>query len=378
MTVAGVIGIDARKLHDGGIGRYLQGLLGALAALDGPERYVVFLAPGPTGELPPRLASRLILPRFRLVPCAAPLYSLRELFAFRSARARVGLDLLHFPHYVRALSPGCPVAVTVHDATHLSHPPSIPARWYARVMMTWSARSAACLITATGAARDDIAARLGIEPSRFTVTPYGVDSWFAPPSRDTCARFRGNRALEGEYLLCLGTHRPHKNVPEAVRAFREAQLPSGELVLAAPDARTAEALRCFEGQGVRLLREVTDEEMPALYATARGVVAPSLAEGFGLGPLEAMACGAPVLASAIGAHREVLGDAAAFFDPAAGPSALAAAMRAFWEDGERRAALAAGGPARAGRFTWARTAELTRDAYREAAVVRLARASTLS
>ncbi len=370
------IGIDARKLRDGGIGRYLQGLLSALAGAAGTERFVIFLAPGEDGRLGPD-ADALRPPRFRRVACDARLYSAGEVLAFRGARSRFGVDLLHFPHYVRSLAP-CPVCVTIHDAIHLSHPPSIAARLYARAMMAWSARTAARLFTPTAAARDDIAARLGVDPSRFLVTPNAVDARFAPPGPGATAAFRAARGLTRDYVLCLGTHRPHKNVAHAVAAFRRAGLPSADLVLTAPDARTAAGLATLEGPPVRVLRDVPDAELPALYAGARFVLAPSLAEGFGLGALEALACGAPVLASAIPAHREVLAGAAGYFDPAGDADSLANALGAWWGTDALRAASAAGGPARVREFSWARTAERTLDAYRDAAAAAGVRVSTRS
>ncbi len=370
------IGIDARKLRDGGIGRYLQGLLAALAGTAGTERFVIFLAPGEDGRLGPD-ADALRPPRFRRVACATRLYSAGELLAFRDARSRFGVDLLHFPHYVRSLAP-CPVCVTIHDAIHLSHPPSPAARLYARAMMTWSARTAARLFTPTAAARDDIAARLGVDPARFLVTPNAVDARFAPPGPSATARFRSARGLAQDYLLCLGTHRPHKNVAGAVAAFRRAAPPSAEFVLTAPDGRTASALAGLEGDGVRVLRDVADAELPALYAGARFVLAPSLAEGFGLGALEALACGAPVLASAIPPHREVLAAAAGYFDPAGGAGAMASAIDLWWRTESLRAASAAAGPARAREFSWARTADRTLEAYRDAAATAGVRDSTRS
>jgi glycosyltransferase involved in cell wall biosynthesis len=361
------IGIDARKIRDGGIGRYLQGLLGALASQDGPEHYVLFLADETRGALPGDLGSRLAADRFRLVRCPAPLYSIRELFAFRGAATRSGLGLLHFPHYVRAFDPGCPVAVTIHDAIHLSHPPSPAAAFYARAMLTWSARTAAALFTPSESARRDLAARLRVPATRFRVAPNGVDPMFSPPSAEERASFRRARGLERDYVLCLGTHRRHKNVPAAVAGFAAAALPEGELVIPAPTDGDAERLRLWVRPGVRVLAPVADRELPLLYACSRLVLAPSVAEGFGLGPLEAAACGAPVLATAIPAHREVLGDAAAFIAGAAGPAEIADALRSLWESEERRRDLSARGPGRASRFPWSVTAASTLAGYREAA-----------
>lgn len=366
------IGIDVRKIRDGGIGRYLEGLLAALSALDGPERYVLFASDAARDTLPGSLPTSLEAPRFRLVRCDAPLYSMRELFAFRGAARRFGLDVLHFPHYVRALAPGCAVAVTIHDAIHLSHPPSLPAAIYARAMLTWSARSAAVLFTPSSAARSDVARRLDVPESRFRVAPNGVDARFAPPPAAGVASFRAARALALDYVLCLGTHRPHKNVAAAIEGFVAAALPNAEIVICASEERSAERFRVLERPGVRVLANVGDRELPLLYGGARIVLAPSLAEGFGLGPLEACACGAPVLATGIPAHREVLGDAVSWLDASGRSAEIAAGLASLWGDEARRAELARRGPDHARSYPWNRTAVITRDGYRAAGAPRTA------
>jgi hypothetical protein len=116
MTRALTVGIDARKLRDFGIGRNIEGLLRGFAQADSEDRFVVF---GPAWIEGHETWRALPTDRFRHVTCDAPLYSVQEWFAFVGAGPRHGLDLLHFPHYVRALAPGCPVAVTIHDTIHL-------------------------------------------------------------------------------------------------------------------------------------------------------------------------------------------------------------------------------------------------------------------
>jgi len=362
------VGIDARKVRDYGIGRYLQGLLGGLDALEGEERYVLFLPEPSLAALPGGLPARLSPDRFRTVRCGAGLNSPAELFAFRGSAARHGLDVLHFPHYVRGFAPGCPVVVTIHDAIHLAFPRS-PAAWLvARALLGLSARSAAALLTVSESARDDLSVRLGVPRDRFRVTPNGIAPSFAPPEREAIARFRRERGLEEPFVLCVASHRKHKNLSGAVRAFRLAGLGGADLVVPARDGEAARALAPHRDAAApfRILVGVRDEDLPPLYAAARVVLIPSLAEGFGLPALEAAACGAAVLAVGIPAHREVLGDAAALA-PDGDPETLARELAALWADGDRRARIAERGPARAALFRWDRTARLTRDAYREAA-----------
>jgi glycosyltransferase involved in cell wall biosynthesis len=363
------IGIDARKIRDYGIGRYLAGLLRGFAALGGEERFVLFLAEPSLAHLPEPLPGVLDPRRFFPVSCRAPLYSLQELYAFRGAAQRYALSLLHFPHYVRAFSPGCPVAVTVHDPIHLLHPPSLAARLYARAMMGWSARSSAVLLTVTHSVRDDLARLLGTDRERWHVTPNGVGEEFSPPAPPDVAAFRDERELPERFVLCVASHRSHKNLAGAIAGFASAELPGATLVVPARDEPAARQLaaRLESAPEVRLLAPVSDAELPLLYAAASVVFIPSHYEGFGLPGLEAMACGAAVVASGIPAHREVLGQGA-YLAASSQPEDLAAALREVWTDPARRQALAARGVERSRAFSWETTARLTLAAYREALV----------
>jgi glycosyltransferase involved in cell wall biosynthesis len=365
--VTGVtIGIDVRKIRDYGIGRYIEGLVRALAEDGGEERYVLFEAADPDRDVPDVLRQALRGDRFRIVASHAAPYSARELLAFRGAATRYGLDLLHFPHYARGFAVGCPAAVTVHDAIHLSHPPSQAARLYAWTMLQWVVRTTACVLTVSAAARDDLARRLGVSPDRFRVTPNGVDPSFAPTRPGEVAAFRAARNLAAPFVLCMTSHRPHKNLAGAIAAFRLADLDGAKIVVPARDEAAARRLASAIGDApdVVVLHDVRDHVLPSLYGAARLVLCPSLAEGFGLPGLEAAACGAAVLATPIAAHREVLADAAAYAAGGA-PADLSAALSTLWHDEARLAELRRRGPARADRFRWAETARRTRDAYRE-------------
>jgi glycosyltransferase involved in cell wall biosynthesis len=370
MTAA-VIGVDARKIRDFGIGRFLEGLLAGIARAGSGERFVLFVRPGTTHASLPGDLSRLLDPaRFTLVPCGAALYSARELFTFSGAARRHGLDLFYSPHYVRGVSPGCPVAVTVHDATHLAEPPS-PAAWaYARVMLSWAVHTSALLLTDSNAARDDLERHVPESRGRWRVVPLGVDpTRFHPASEESIAQVRRRHALSGPFVLAMGSHRAHKNLDAAIQAFAQAArdepaLANATLVIPARDAAEAARLAPLAARSAaRVVAPVADEDLVALYSAATIVMVSSRREGFGLPGLEALACGAAVLASPIPAHREVLGDGAEY---AASVTAddLARGLTRLARDPARRAELAVRGPERAARFTWDETARRTLEAWR--------------
>ena len=316
------IGFDARKISDYGIGTYIRGLLGALAAT-GEDELIAF-APAGTA-LPDGVAH---------VAVDAPHYSLRELVAVGRAADRAHLDLFHAPHYVVPFT-GVPVVVTIHDLIHLTWPPKNPlAPFYARAMLGRAVRKARRVLTVSEASKRAIVETLLVSPDDVVVTPNGVDARF----------FEEGPAASGRYFLFVGNDKPHKNL--AVLKEAAARLRGIRLVLAGAT------------------NFVSDDELAALYRGAIALVMPSAEEGFGLPAAEAMACGTAVITSRAAALVEITGDAALHVD--AEPRALAAAMQRLVDDDELRRALSIRGREVARSMTWTRCAELTRDAYRAA------------
>jgi glycosyltransferase involved in cell wall biosynthesis len=372
------IGIDARKIRDYGIGRTIQGLLESFAAFDGEDRFVLFAFDSDPDSFPGDLPRLLKSPRFRLVKIDAPLYSAREIFAFRGAASRYGLDLFHFPHYVRAAAINCPIAVTVHDAIHLLEPHSLPERAYARAMMEWSVRSAALLFTVSESARSDLERVLPASRGRWNVVLNGIDlSRFKPPDEAQILRYRAARELPDEFALVVGSHRAHKNLPAAIQAF-ESAAPGATLYVTARDEAAARRMEpILRGASrTKALVPVRDDELPLLYAAARLVIAPSRLEGFGLQGLEALASGSAVLATPIPAHREILGDAAAY-SKSTSTEDLAGSIAALWADETHLRDLRARGPVQAALFPWERSARRTLQLYREVALQRSPTAAVL-
>ena len=274
--------------------------------------------------------------------------------------------------------PGGKTVITIHDLTSLLYPEFHTAENIALLARKHRfARDRADMIIADSyATKQDIVHHLDIEPQRIRVVYLGVDSAFRPvPKRVRELELARRQLRDGGYLLYLGTIEPRKNVIRLLNAFDRIRHvlaePGMKLVLAGsmgwkPEEFLAELEALDLGSDVFLLGPVGREELPALYSGARAFVYPSLYEGFGLPPLEAMACGTPVITSNRSSLPEVVGDAAVLIDPL-DTEDLAQAMLGLVTDSEWRARLRDAGLERVRQFTWDRTAKETLQVYNDAA-----------
>jgi alpha-1,3-rhamnosyl/mannosyltransferase len=233
-------------------------------------------------------------------------------------------------------------------------------------------RRAVQVIAVSQCTRDDLVRVLGADVERITVVPEGIDPRFKPRPVDEVEAFRARHGLPQRFLLWVGLRRPHKNVARLVQAYARYRERAGGTAAALvlwgmPDRRDAEAdeiIRSHRLEDVVRIpdRRLPDADMPLLYNAATAFVLPSLYEGFGLPPLEAAACGVPVLATSAGALPEVLGDAALFV-VAEDTSQLAAGIERILTDAALRDALRERGLARAALYPWSCTARGVRAVY---------------
>jgi glycosyltransferase involved in cell wall biosynthesis len=366
------IGIDARKLHDFGIGTYIRNLLRGLASIDRDTEFVLLCRPGDIGMAKP------LGENFRAVPERSGNYSIREQVAIPIAVKRERLDLFHAPHYVLpALTPGRTV-VTIHDCIHLMFPQYLRNRLaypYARASMWTSAHKSDRVFTVSEQSKRDILKFFNIRPEKIVVTPNAIDDRFSsPPSEELVQQTRERYQLSHAYVLYVGNIKPHKNLERLVEAFhlvRSQGRPELELVIIGHEISQMQPLRRTVHKYqlhryVRFIGYVPDNTLAVFYRLASVFVFPSLYEGFGLPPLEAMACGTPVVTSNVSSLPEVVGDAALLVDPYSA-EAIADGIIRVLHSAHLRCDLRARGLARAKEYSWARSVQRVRDVYGEVA-----------
>ncbi len=302
-----------------------------------------------------------------------------EQFTLPQAAARLGVDLLHIPYWAPPMRSPLPLVVTVHDLIPLllrEYRGSAAVRLYT-AMVAAASRGASQLLTDSEASRRDILAHLRVEATRVHAVPLAVGEAYRPnpaPDDEVILRRYG---LEAGYLLYLGGFDRRKNLETLFAAFafvREA-LPEAVLVVAgrlpkedspfAPDPRRLVAEAGLEAEAVRFLGFVPEEAKAALYRGARLFAYPSRYEGFGLPPLEAMACGTPVVGSEAASLPEVIGAGGILTDPD-DAEGMAGAMIQLLIEEPFHAEMQQAALTQASRFSWERTARLTTEVYARA------------
>jgi alpha-1,3-rhamnosyl/mannosyltransferase len=382
------IAIDARYVadHFPGIGRYTYNLALALAQLDQPHTLVLLHNPA----LPNSRYDIAALARFRsveLVATDARPFTISEQLAIPRLLRRARADLYHAPYYVRPYAGlPCPSVVTLYDIIPRLFPAeaSPRARRLFDTLTRLAIRASRRVIAISESARADLAAAYQVPPGRIAVTPLAADPRFQPQTPAAVAAVRSAYGLPERYILALASNKPHKNLPRLVEAFAQvlqiadyklqntdpnlqSAIYNMQLVIAGhwdpryPQAR-ALAERLGLGEAVRFLSGVAEDDLPALLSGAEIFVFPSLYEGFGLPPLEALACGTPVLCGDTSSLPEVVGDAALLADTR-DTAALAGGLARLLGDAALRERLRAAGPHRAAQFSWGATAVATLAVY---------------
>jgi len=293
-------------------------------------------------------------------------------FAVPRILRRIAPDVYHNTKNALPLRVPCPAVVTLHDLAYHHFPETFG--WASRQYLRWHHQSAAKratrIITPSRHAADDVATTLGVDPKRIRAVHHGIDPVFrgAPPA--------ATLDLPRPYVLSVGTIQARKNLDtlvEAVSLLRAYRDDPFELVIAGRRGWKTETFdAACKKTPVRLLGQVPDEELPALYANAAVFCQPSSYEGFGLTVVEAMASGTPVIAADGGSLPEVVADAGLLV-PARSAPALASAIERVLDDQAVAKQLRAAALRRASEFTWERSAADHVEVYRDMAGARRVR-----
>jgi glycosyltransferase involved in cell wall biosynthesis len=394
------IALDTRRVADFGIGTYIRNLVRALAQVDDHNRYLLITTERPVPEFSdlPSNFETVIFPRG---------YRWQGVTAGGLAQIRYGLflgkleaDLFHIPLNAVPLLMPKPYLVTIHDMSTLLFASQLGYRnrlrhFYLRRGLLRADR----VMAVSMATCRDVEAVLGIPASRMRVVYNAPDPTFHAPSAAEMARVRGEESghpldyppdypaeiqrvldryrIHYPFLLYVGRTNPQKNIPRLVEAFAVLRgeirehpiyrdlrlLIIGDEISRYPALRHA-VIQSRVEDTVRFLGFVPIDTLRAFYQAASAFVFPSLYEGFGLPPLEAMACGTPVVCSNVSSLPEVVGDAAEIVNPE-NVFDIARGMREVLLDGPRRSLLVERGFKQARRFSWERTAQQVLDAYEE-------------
>ena len=356
------IAIDARKWRDYGIGTYVRNLVRHLAHIDRETTYFLFCDRADQATL------RDLAENFVPVVDGSSGYGIQEHVSIPIKLHRLGVDLLHSPHYVLPLLCRQRSIVTIHDCIHLLFPEYLPNRLaprYAREMMGSAIRRSDLVLTVSEASRRDILSFYpSTNPDRVCVVPNAIDeAILQDPGDEEMERVRERYQIRGRFILYAGNIKPHKNLERLITAFGMLkQRPAHEdvkLFIIGDEVNKYGGLRrSVEAAGVRqdvrFFGFVPERTLAALYRLADAFAFPSLYEGFGLPPLEAMACGTPVVTSRISSLPEVVGDAALLVDPY-DVEDIASGLERVLGDDALRAELIARGRERVKDFSWERS-----------------------
>ncbi|MDF2460686.1 MAG: hypothetical protein K0S68_89 [Candidatus Saccharibacteria bacterium] len=358
------IAIDARIISIS-TGRYVERLLHHLQEIDHQNEYLILLLAKDYEEWEP------LAPNFHKVKADFPIYSVAEQINLLKLLRRLRPDLVHFT------MPNHPVlyrgrhVTTIHDLTLIDYVNRRKEGFFKDILkniikpaafrgvMWWAATQSTAVITPSKHVREQLIRRFGAKGARVNVTYEAAEPLAAKPEPADLGQGK-------DFIMYCGNAFPYKNLWRLIRAFDRLHRPDMKLVLVGKREYFYEQLEAkTKSKGINnviFTGYIPDAELAYLYEHTKVFVFPSMSEGFGLPPLEAMNYGVPVLAARSSCLPEVLGDGAEYFDPDSTDS-LVEQLDALLDDPERRKELAKAGRERVKQYSWQRMAELTLSIY---------------
>ena len=369
------IGIDytAAARETAGIGRYARELINAILRIDKRNSYVLMSGSAGLGPVWDEQKENLrsLMPTHRLTLRSIPITD--DWMARLWQRLRLPIpaelitgrvDLFYSPNFVLPpLLPGTLSLLTIHDLSFMRYPETFPDKLqtYLSKAVQRSVGRATHIVSDSEATRQDLVALFGTDPAKITTLHLGVSPSFTPIQTQDERQVLRDRYNIGDrpYILALGTVQPRKNYVRLMQALDPiANKINCDLVIVGRPAWLSDPIleQAAKRSHVKMLGFVDDGDLPAMYRQSALLVYPSLYEGFGLPPLEAMACGTPVIASSASSVPEAVGKAGLLIDPL-DVDAWTEAIHQMFEDTVLRDELIAKGFTHSAQFTWERAAE---------------------
>ncbi len=358
--------IDARKYFDFGIGTYLRNIIDQFAKISSPHQFFLLAAPDDIKNLPK------FPENISVIREAAGKYSIREQLAIPAKLRKLEVDLYHSPHYVVPLVKTKPTLTVISDLIHLRFKSNLKragAYTYAKFMIKHALKSSNSVVTISQWSKNDILQLYNFQKSDINVIYGAVDDRFHKITDDTILRAVFEKVdIPDKYILYTGAFKEHKNIARLIQAFfrlKREQCPF--LILAGDRLEKYKHLQALINE-LDLQKSIINpgwlnsEEFIALYSGAAAFVFPSLYEGFGLSPLEAMKCQTPVVSSDAACMPEILGEAALYFDPYSVED-MAGKIRDVLGDKKLRRALIEEGAAQVQKYSWQRSANKYLELY---------------
>lgn len=364
------IAIDAHTVgtqHAGNV-TFITEMIEHLAAIDHINQYTLYMSEeSAIREYTDRW------PNFRVRRFPHNSRLLRFFFSFPRLIKQEPVDIF-FCQFNAPPGLKCKIVTVIHDVSFLRVPETFPLRMRTQmvIMTKRTALRSSHLITPSEYSRLDLIAAYNLPDDKVSTVHLAAPKWYAPVSDPSeLARIREKYGLDDEYILCVGTIQPRKNLVRLIEAYssllkRGVEMPrlvlTGRIAWLSGDSVTAAAVNGIKDR-VKFTGFVPDEDMPALYSAATAFVYPSYFEGFGLPPLEAMQCGTPVIVGDRTSLPEVVGDAALLVDPF-DVNAIAAALERVVTDEALREDLRRKGLEQARKFSWEKAARETFEIFR--------------
>lgn len=361
------IGIDVRMINYSGIGRYIRNILKYLLQKDKGREYILY---GRINEVRNRFPTTEAI----IYQTEYEIYKLVE--QFRMPFKIEGVDVFHSPHYNFPILYKDKMIVTVHDIIHYLYPRELRTRLgkvYSRFMLNKVKAKASRVLTISQSTKDDLVKYFNFKPEKIEVTYIGVDSIFKKVNEpEAIDNLKRKLKIRGPLLLFIGLNKYHKNIQTLLESVKILKQKKRDFTLVLGGIKTNSrnieitANEMGISDRIRILSYMDDTTMLYLYNAADIFILPSFYEGFGLPPLEAMACGTPVIVSNCSSLPEVVDDAGILIDPRE-PEEIVAGVEKILDDSEFREDLISRGFDQVRKFSWEEAAERIYKIYEEVA-----------